>query len=212
MEGNSEDEKPAARSGGRGRSSTAKGGRSGRGRASDAAEAQPQHPARLLDSEDARHYSGFLGNMSGSEELSMDVPDLLASLLELGGAIPNAAARGASPPPGGRAAKAAASNHWESGAEAAGPRRGRDRHHKQAGEHGVHPGRGGHQWDGGREQWETPTVHQHSSRQPSSDASLPLHEAWMQHEAEWANLHGLRHTVSQVSHRASLERHCTPPL
>ncbi|BDA45575.1 probable single myb histone 3 at N-terminal half [Coccomyxa sp. Obi] len=195
VEGNSEDEKPVARSGGRGRSNAAKGGRSGRGRGSSTAEAQPQHPARLLDSEDARHYSGFLGNMSGSEELSMDVPDLLASLLELGGAVPNAAARGASPPPG-RAARAAASNHWESAAEAAGPRRGRDRHHKQSGEHGVHSSRGGHQWDGGREQWETPTVH-NGSRRPSSDASLPLHEAWMQHEAEWANMHGLRHTVSQ---------------
>ena len=40
-----------------------------------------EHPARLLDREDSRHYSGFL---SSTEELSMDVPDLLASLLELG--------------------------------------------------------------------------------------------------------------------------------
>ncbi len=131
--------------------------------------------------------------MSGSDELSMDVPDLLASLLELGGAVPNAAARGASPaPPPARGPKAAASGHWESSAEGPAARRGRDRQHRHSAEHVPHS-RGGHHWDGGKEQWETPTVHHHHSSRRPSDTSLPLHEAWMQHEAEWANMHGLRH-------------------
>ncbi|KAK9904272.1 hypothetical protein WJX75_008209 [Coccomyxa subellipsoidea] len=188
-DGYSGDEKPMAeRPGGRVRSSTVKSGRSGRGRGPEADEA-PEHPARLLDNEDARHYSGFLGHMSGSDELSMDVPDLLASLLELGGAVPNAAARGASPALPARPPKAAPSGHWESSAEGPAARRGRERQHRHPAEHVV---RSGHHWDGGREQWETPTVPHHSSRRPS-DVSLPLHEAWMQHEAEWASMHGLRH-------------------
>jgi hypothetical protein len=56
----------------------------GRGKASrlrHRSSVNSEHPARLLDREDSRHYSGFL---SSTEELSMDVPDLLASLLELG--------------------------------------------------------------------------------------------------------------------------------
>ena len=193
-DGYSGDEKPMAeRPGGRVRSSTVKSGRSGRGRGPEADEA-PEHPARLLDNEDARHYSGFLGHMSGSDELSMDVPDLLASLLELGGAVPNAAARGASPALPARPPKAAPSGHWESSAEGPAARRGRERQHRHPAEHIV---RSGHHWDGGREQWETPTVPHHSSRRPS-DVSLPLHEAWMQHEAEWASMHGLRHPAVPV--------------
>ena len=56
----------------------------GRGKASrlrHRSSVNSEHPARLLDREDSRHYSGFL---TSTEELSMDVPDLLASLLELG--------------------------------------------------------------------------------------------------------------------------------
>jgi hypothetical protein len=56
----------------------------GRGKASrlrHRSSVNSEHPARLLDREDSRHYSGFL---SSTEELSLDVPDLLASLLELG--------------------------------------------------------------------------------------------------------------------------------
>lgn len=182
----------------KGRSGGSRGGRGGRSAAApphSQQQQQQQHPARLLDREDARHYSGFLGQMSASEELSMDVPDLLASLLELGGAVPNAAARGGSPAPptASRARVPPNGGHWESSAEAPAPKRARERHHRPELPQQCTAGQS---WDG-REQWETPTVAHHGSRRPI-DAPLPLHEAWMQHEAEWANMHGLRHPASQV--------------
>ena len=46
-----------------------------------------------------------------------------------------------------------------------------------------------HQWERG--DWDEPTPMGPSSRRPS-ESSLPLHEAWMQHEAEWAQLNRVR--------------------
>lgn len=45
------------------------------------------------------------------------------------------------------------------------------------------------QWDKG--EWDEGGPMDPSSRRPS-DASLPLHEAWMQHEAEWAQMNRVR--------------------
>ena len=45
------------------------------------------------------------------------------------------------------------------------------------------------QWDRG--DWAEPGPITPGSRRPS-DSSLPLHEAWMQHEAEWAQLNRVR--------------------
>jgi hypothetical protein len=194
---------------GRARNS-AKGSRYGRSRSGASAgevHEAAQHPARLLDRDDARHYSGFLGQMSG-EDLPMDVPDLLASLLELGGAIPNSTAQavkpgtpGPSQPLRGPQKLQHGSSHWES-SSSGGPshrRSSRDGHghgrppREQGGAPAARPSHGaGQQWD----QWETPT--QLTGHRRPTDTALPLHEAWMQHEAEWAQLHGLRHPVHQV--------------
>ena len=46
-----------------------------------------------------------------------------------------------------------------------------------------------HQWERG--DWDEPNPMGPSSRRPS-ESSLPLHEAWMQHEAEWAQLNRVR--------------------
>jgi hypothetical protein len=205
--------------GGRGRSSGAHGGSARR------EESGSVHPARLLDREDARHYSGFLGQLSPSEELSMDVPDLLASLLELGGAAPNPAAVGRpSPAPSGSARGQQQQHHpqpqpgrsgrgeqWDGGdsahsAEAAmpAPRRGArsERHPAPRGsaQPAAEAARGGgdeQQWEEGMEQWDTPTLGG-GGRRDGDGGALPLHEVWMQHEGDWAQMHGTRHSTPQV--------------
>ena len=53
------------------------------------------------------------------------------------------------------------------------------------------------QWDRG--DWAEPGPITPGSRRPS-DSSLPLHEAWMQHEAEWAQLNRVR--VCPLSHKS----------
>ena len=152
------------------------------------------------------------------QELSMDVPDLLASLLELGSA-PTPAGK-SSPAPlrshqqqhrgahsgGGRGEQQWGDNDSAHSAEAAAPRRG-SRSERQVARAG--PGHaaaqppagvdGGDQWDG-REQWDAHAVGNGGGRRAAGDSSgsLPLHEVWMQHEGEWANVHGLRPPASQV--------------
>ena len=204
------------------------GGSRGRGRGREARNGAEQeeggsmHPARLLDREDARHYSGFLGQLSPSEELSMDVPDLLASLLELGGAAPNPAGCKPSPAPSGaprghqqqQQSRSGKGYHWGGGnsesahsAEVApAPRRGsRSERQGAKGQRGSHQqaveaGRGSteQQWEG-MEHWDTPTLAS-SGRRAGDSGSLPLHDAWMQHEGEWAQMHGHRPHVSQVGY------------
>lgn len=53
-----------------------------------------------------------------------------------------------------------------------------------------------HQWE--RDDWDEPGPMGPSSRRPS-ESSLPLHEAWMQHEAEWAQLNRVRVTSTSFT-------------
>ena len=152
----------------------------------------------------------------------MDVPDLLASLLELGSA-PTPATK-SSPAPsrshkqqqqqrsahsgGGRGNEQWGNHDSAHSAEPAPPLRG-GRSERQparaAQEHAAAElpagADGGDQWDG-REQWDAHATSNGGGggRRPAGDSSgsLPLHEVWMQHEGEWANMHGLRPPASQV--------------
>ena len=218
-----------------GRQHRGRQGRGGRGALADEDEDDEDayedkrgaaHPARLLDRDDPRHYSGFLGQLSPSEELSMDVPDLLASLLELGGAPPNQAAK-PSPAPSGAAAAAGGrgrEQHHRSGPPASGGSRGEQQWGVDSA-HSAEPGsarRGGRgsrhaavrmhahvegasgsgaqQWDGREQAWDGPPGMLGSSGRrggnDSGSGSLPLHEVWMQHEGDWAQIHGMRQPLN----------------